>query len=173
MKVFVSLLLCLLLLFCLCGCDPQSEEAPTAQVVSPIRSVSGSADFANDLKLYLPVPENADNPSYCIISDQIAQIQYTYNGRDFTLRCAESTEDISGVYGPFIPYDSIGVLIDHHSGEYTVRTKYPTDGGGLALWQIENYSFSLYTPDEIEVTTFDDYAASIALTHLNHRHVTD
>lgn len=157
-----------LLLLLTAGCN-----SPQPQIVNPVENVTGAWDFHTSLGLYLPTPADAENPSYSIISDQIAQIRYTWDGMDFTLRCAETTENISGVYGPFIQYDSIGIIIEHRSGVFTVRTKFPTDGGALGLWQIGDFSYSLYTPDEIEVLTFDDYAAGIALEHLNQAYPSD
>lgn len=162
-RLFAIITVLLLLLTAGCG----AKEQPQTQVINPIQTVESAADFQTSLGIALQAPKGSQDPAYSIISGQIAQIRYTYNGREFTHRCAETTEDISGVYGPFIPYDSIGVLIDHHSGSYTVRTKYPTDGGAVAIWQIGDHSYSLYTPDEMEVTAFDDYAAYMALAYIN------
>jgi hypothetical protein len=157
-----------MLLLLTAGCG--AKEQPQAQVINPIQAVESAADFQNTLGIYLSAPESGENPSYSIISGQIAQIRYTWQEKDFTLRCAETTEDISGVYGPFIPYDSMGILIEYGSELFTVRTKYPTDGGALALWQIGEYSYSLYTADEMEPSAFDDYAAGIARTYLELDH---
>ena len=162
-RLFAIITALLLLLTAGCG----AKEPPQPQVVNPIRTVDSPEDFPNSLGTYITPPNKVEDLSFSVISGEIAQIRYTLGGREFTHRCAETTEDISGVYGPFIPYDSIGVLIDHHSGSYTVRTKYPTDGGAVATWQIGDYSYSLYTPDEIEVTTFDDYASHVALGYIN------
>ena len=165
-RLFAILTALLLLLTAGCGTKAQTQT----QMVNPIQTVNGAEDFQNALGIYLSVPEKGENPSYSIISGQIAQIRYTWQEKDFTLRCAETTEDISGVYGPFIPYDSMGILIEYGSELFTVRTKYPTDGGGLALWQIGGYSYSLYTPDEMEPSAFDDYAAGIARIYLELDH---
>ena len=157
-----------LLLLLTTGCS--AKEPPQAQVINPIQSVESAEDFQTSLGITLHAPGSGQDPAYSIISGQIAQIRYTWDEKDFTLRCAETTEDISGVYGPFIPYDSIGILIEYGSELFTVRTKYPTDGGALALWQIGNYSYSLYTADEMEPSAFDDYAAGIARTYLELDH---
>ena len=165
-RLFAIITVLLLLLTAGCG----AKKQPQAQVINPIQTVNGAEDFQNTLGIYLSVPEKGENPSYSIISGQIAQIRYTRQEKDFTLRCAETTEDISGVYGPFIPYDSMGILIEYGSELFTVRTKFPTDGGALALWQIGDYSYSLFTADETEPSAFDDYAAGIARTYLELDH---
>ena len=165
-RLFAIITVLLLLLTAGCGAKAQ----PQAQVINPIQSVESSEDFQTSLGIALQAPKGSQDPAYSIISGQIAQIRFTSGVREFTLRCAETTEDISGVYGPFIPYDSMGILIEYGSELFTVRTKYPTDGGALALWQIGNYSYSLYTADEMEPSAFDDYAAGIARTYLELDH---
>ena len=165
-RLFAIITVLLLLLTAGCGAKAQ----PQAQVINPIQSVESPEDFQTSLGIALQAPKGSQDPAYSIISGQIAQIRYTSGVRAFTLRCAETTEDISGVYGPFIPYDSMGILIEYGSELFTVRTKYPTDGGALALWQIGDYSYSLFTTDEIEPATFDDYAAGIARTYLELDH---
>ena len=165
-RLFAIITVLLLLLTAGCGAKAQ----PQTQVINPIQSVESAEDFQTSLGITLHAPGSAQDPAYSIISGQIAQIRYTWDDKDFTLRCAETTEDISGVYGPFIPYDSMGILIEYGSELFTVRTKYPTDGGALALWQIGNYSYSLFTTDEMEPSAFDDYAAGIARTYLELDH---
>ena len=163
MKRLFAILTALLLLLT-AGCS--AEEPPQPQVVNPIQSVNGAEDFQNTLGLHLATPDVAEGPAYSIISGQIAQIRFTYQGAEFTLRGTYLEGDHSGVYGPFTN-DDIALALDHAKGGCHIQIRYTTEGIAVANWSISSIQFSLASSEAVQDTLFQQLTTVIVSQQLD------
>ena len=169
MKRYIILLLSLVLVASLCACrsgQPNAGGENFVQMVNPIQNVDGPAEFVNSMGISLEAPEGAENCGYCIISGQIAQIQFAYAGNEYTLRASKTEEDNSGMYGPF---EEIGanILIDHPDGSCSVKIRYTIEGGAVADWTWEDCYYSLSAVQIADQESFEQFASQTILDLLN------
>jgi len=175
MKSAISLFLCFLLLLGLSSCTTSLQSdisQPPVQLINPVRKVESSDDFSTIVDMH--APEGAEDCSYAIISDHIAQIQFTYDKTEYTMRGAYiydmETDDVSGVYGPFDDGKSTTIPLDYYSDHYTVLLQYTTDGGGLATWSFGSFRGSLHTPTLPETHQFESYVKQVLIGFLDNWH---
>lgn len=159
-KLFCLLLSCFLVIgLVACG----TEEPPFAQLVNPIRSVESPENYSHLVDMR--APEGAEDCSYSIISDQVAQIRFTYEGVEYTMRGSYThyigDEDISGVHGPFDDAKAKTVPFDYYCDHYTVTLQYTTEGGGLATWSFGSFRGSLYAPALPEDLDFESFVLQV------------
>ena len=153
-----------LLLLLTAGCS--AEEPPQAQMVNPIRTVDSPEDFPDDLSTYLFVTEKAQDPAYSIISGEIAQIRFTYQGAEFTLRGTYLEGDHSGVYGPFTE-EEIALTLDHPKSGCNIQIRYTTGGIVVANWSISSMQFSLASSKPTQEDDFQLLTDLIVSQQLN------
>lgn len=168
-KLFCILLSCFLVLG-LVACS--AEEEPFAQLVNPIRSVEGPEDYSHLVDMR--APEGAEDCSYSVISDQVAQIRFTYDGAEYTMRGSYThyigDEEISGVHGPFDDAKVKTVPFDYYSDHYTVLLQYTTDGGAVATWSFGNFRGSLYAASLPADHDFESFVLQVLTDFLDNRH---
>ncbi len=146
--------------------EPAADAQPQAQLPNPIVAVDGPEAFAaisSDIRLYPPV--GGENVTYSIISNQVAQIQFTLDGRAYTYRAACTDEDISGVYQTF-DNESHGVEADGPDwyASVSIRTIAGGNNGALARFSFAPVSYTLYTGDSVTVEILGELAISLAQT---------
>ena len=73
MKRKVALTLALLLAAALAAGCAAGEDKPSAQLPNPVEEVDGPEDFL-PLGIAIDAPQNAEDVSYAIISDTVAQV---------------------------------------------------------------------------------------------------
>ncbi|MBQ0134685.1 MAG: hypothetical protein KBS46_06125 [Clostridiales bacterium] len=105
MKKIIAILLALSVLFALTACSKtekadENEAAPEIGMPNPMREVS-----ADELELYVNVPEGAADVRYFIIEDgenRLEQVSYTLEGKDYCYRMQQTGDvvayDMSGIY---------------------------------------------------------------------------
>lgn len=116
MKKTIALLICFIMLFALCACggsEPaadtedegaqQEEGAPDVGMPNPMTECESLDDVNKAVggNLCGPGAMGVSDEAYFVIncgSYKIGEFQFKMNGYDYTLRCAKSSEDISGVY---------------------------------------------------------------------------
>lgn len=144
----------------------------TAGCKASMRKVESSEDFS--LIVDMHAPEGAEDCSYAIISDHIAQIQFTYDETEYTMRGAYiynlETDDVSGIHGPFDDSKTSSIPFDYYSDHYTVLIQYTNDGGGLATWSFGSFRGSLYTPALPENHAFEDFVLQVMTGFLDNWH---
>lgn len=153
-RLFAILTALLLLLTAGCG----AKEQPQAQVVNPIRTVDSAEDFPGDLSTYMLTPENAEDLHYSIISGEIAQIKFTLNGEEYTLRGSWEREHMSGVFGPF-EENQTAIPLDHLYGGTIL---YTTEGIAVAEWTLSPMYFSLSSGQNTDRNAFNQLVTQIA-----------
>ena len=114
----------------------QPDENENEGVPNPVREVTSTDEFTK-IGLTLLPPENAENVRLSIISDSIAQIDFTSGGVEYTLRASRSTEDISGLFGTDLSTRKLedGAVLTHiGSGDDTYRK---------IAWSADGVSYTL------------------------------
>lgn len=127
------------------------------QVINPIKTY-GSADEIKDALGFTvnPIPESEDI-TFSTISNDIAQVRFTYNGLDCTLRANDDDGDFSGVYTASSSEETVNVE-DSDENTVSVLIKKLTDGNTLLFWSNSDNSihYSMYilgNPDDISNVT--------------------
>ncbi len=157
MKKFLALVPVLIIFLLLFGCS--GEPLSNTNLPNPIVD----ADAAGLAALGLPIdaPQNAQNISYSIISNQIAQVFFTADGVSYNYRAAKSEEDISGVYETFEDVHDVLIDGDGWTAAITVKMVKEADGG-LAAWRFGDTSFSLFTSDPVSAEALSHTAMALA-----------
>jgi len=173
-KIFaVTVAVVLIFVFAACkqdaspaGDSAQTEAPAQAELPNPVVEVNGSADF-EPLGFTITAPQGSENASYSIISDSIAQIDFTLDGRAYTYRAGQTDEDISGVYETF---DETEQSIDLEAEDFLVSVRLRTIGGGdsgaLATWSLGGVTYSMYSPDASDFDSISDAALLAAYADL-------
>ena len=127
-----------------------------SQIANPIVEVTGSEDFL-PLGITLSVTDDIEDPDYSIISDTIAQIQFSYGERAYTYRAAKTVEDITGVYETFDDEtDSIELDAGDFIAEITISYIDGGYGGALARWYYVDTQYTLFTPYSTDYDSMTD-----------------
>ena len=144
--------LCLaLLLFVLTGCGQG------AGATDPVSKVEGPSALAA-LGLPIDAPDGAEDVRYSTVSDTVAQVEFTFEGRGYCYRASRDDGDFSGVDEAFADEAlRLNALYDGYEAEVLIRA--PLSGGRLAEWAWEETRYSLYTADELD----DDAITSVSL----------
>lgn len=180
MKKIVSIVIALVLIFAFASCKQAMDTAaanssapeftvspePTTQIPNPIVEVEDSTDF-DPLGFVITPHQQADSVSYSIISDTIAQINFTLDGETFTYRAAKTTDDISGVYETFdTPAQTQELVGPGFTVTVTVQTINGGEDGALATWNFEDVQYSFYTPDKTDFEALTDVLLPIIYVDL-------
>lgn len=168
MKKAISCLLVLTLpaafLLSGCGAPEQTDDQNDIGIVSVPNPIVEAEDASALAELGLPIdaPGGAANVRYSIIGGEIAQVNFTLDGAEYTYRAARSEEDISGVYETFDDIEQ-GIEADGEDWCASITVKTVKDGGGaLAGWRFDPVQFSLYTPDDISADAMGAVATRLA-----------
>lgn len=163
MKKTLYILLALMLTAMLSGCKPATEPEPQVGLPNPIVEIEDASDFGKT-GVSIDAPEGATDIRYSIISDQLAQVDFTLDGVTYTYRAAiteNEDEDISGVYETFDEESAISV--DGLDWYAIIVVKTMKDGNGaLASWQYLPAQFTLYTADSVDAETITNLATVLA-----------
>ncbi len=126
-----------------------SEEKAEVGVVNPIVEVENSQALRDSLGINMDAPTDAKDIVYMVISDEIAQIIYTLNEKEFVLRASKTIAgvDLSGMHGDF-------ELIEYTSANITADVIELENGSALAVSTVEAINgdkihISLSTDNEI------------------------
>ena len=125
-----------------------------AQIANPIKSYAEAEEITAALGFTVrPIPES-ENISFSTISDDLAQVTFTFNGISYTLRADDEDSDFSGVYTPVESERDLEISLPENRTA-VARIKTLSDGSCLVSWShLENsFYYSLYiqgNPENIE-----------------------
>lgn len=127
------------------------------QVINPLKTYESADEIKDALGFTVnPIPESEDI-TFSTISNDIAQVGFTYNGLDCTLRANDDEGDFSGVYTASSSEETVNVE-DSNGNTISVLVKHLTDGNTLLFWSNSDNSiyYSMYilgNPEDISNVT--------------------
>ena len=139
MKKLTALLLAAVMIFALCACgsnDEPAESEGNAQMVNPMVEVD-ETELQNSLGVVLSAPEGAENIKYFLIGGNLGEVQFDYNGAEYSYRAQKTDEfeDISGAY--FTNPEAV-----NSDGVCTITVE--KDGSlGTVIWYADGFSYAI------------------------------
>ena len=170
-RICIGLLACLMAFALLSACAKQPQEAAQPAEATASTEMAGMPSPVHELDSYAALlaaqpkamlsdaPEGATNVTYCYIDNEptISQIQFTYEGNDYTYRAAASPEaaqtDIAGIYETLGKTEQLKVEDNvTMGGQYALRYQEGTTMG-LATWYYTptGCQYSLWTETGCDV----------------------
>lgn len=161
--LIVPLVLVSLTIFTFSGCskpaentaDTPTDDTQTENVESmpnPVverassEEVSAAIGFTFD-----SLPADITDVSYSTISDNLAQVTFTANGVNYTVRKANpDIDNVSGVYTSFKNGETRTTASD-----VTVIFQNNDDGMGLATWKTDSFIYSVYCESGFDVAAME------------------
>ena len=128
--------------------EPQAAAA--ASMANPIVEMDSGEALSEALGIPVVIPEGlAEDSAYSLIAGTVGQVRYQSKAlqTEVTYRlAAETGEDISGIYESFDESRTRTLTVgDQDPVELTLRfTSGREPEGGLAVWSVENRSYSLW-----------------------------
>ena len=100
-----------------------------------------------------------------MISDQVAQVRFRFQGLEYTFRAAKEVEGeaLHGVYKTFDEVE-LGIEADGVDWYASVRIRTVEEGrdGALATWDYDPVNYSLWTGDNATAEQVGELAVSLA-----------
>lgn len=75
------------------------DSGENVQIANPWVSVEDSRSLGEITGLEVEAPAAADGIAYNAMGDEIADVTFTFEGHEYTLRASKRTDDFSGLYG--------------------------------------------------------------------------
>ena len=125
-----------------------SEEAApeAASVVNPMRSAASEEELQTELGIRIAAPSDASDKSFYIITNKVAQIDYTdTDGRSCTYRAsAGEGQDISGIYYELRDEEELDIEGISVSLGFADISEPETASAALLEWSMDGSSYSLW-----------------------------
>ncbi len=151
MKKILSLSTILIMVMALVGCNINDEPIPnstgeskqstlegqqTVGTPNPFSEVESNEVFKEEIGISIDAPEGATNIEYRIYSNEIAQIDYDIDEKNFVLRASKtiSGQELSGNHGDF---EMISYIACGDTASVTVDTVELDDGSAFATSIVE------------------------------------
>ena len=117
------------------------------QIPNPFVEVSGADDFKS-IGITLDAPAGAQNVQYTIIDNEIAEVRFTVDGKNYTTRASAQSGDFSGLYGSEEQLETIDAA--HNALLSAVQI----DGTQWykIVWTNGKVNYCLYGTDGAEIT---------------------
>lgn len=128
----------------------ETQAAAAASIANPIVEMDSGEALSEALGIPVVIPEGlAEDSAYSLIAGTVGQVRYQSKGlqTEVTYRlAAETGEDISGIYESFDESRTRTLTVGEQDPvELTIRfTSGREPEGGLAVWSVENRSYSLW-----------------------------
>lgn len=142
--------LLLVIIFLLSGCasedpvKPEIQKEERKELPDPAVEVEGVWAFAG-VGADIEVPVGAENAKYFIISDKIAEIQFTRNGVPYSYRASQSEEDLIDMQSKAQDVEGLQAVI----GDHVIPIQEAEDGF-IAVWKWGGIFYSLSAKEQVD-----------------------
>lgn len=131
-----------------------------AQIPNPMEEVKDILAF-EDLGIHMVLPEKAKDAQFFLISQAVADVEFTLDGISYSYRASRTAEDFAGIFERF--EDSV-ITEKYGEGEQSteVTIKTTQSGGRLASWSWGETDYTLYTSSQMEDEAITQAALELA-----------
>ncbi len=131
----------------LSGCakeDSIKPETRREEVPDPMVEVEGAQAFAK-VGADIEAPAGAEDAKYFMIADQIAEIQFTQNGVQYSYRAARAKENVTGMQTETQELEDVKAVVG--SCEIPIQI---AGSSYVAIWKWGEISYGLITRDSVD-----------------------
>ena len=129
-------------------------EAGNQELPNPMVEVEDVLAF-EAIGVHMVLPEGAEDASFFIINQEVADAQFTLDGVAYTYRASDTAEDFAGIFERFKD-EAISRNYDYGETSLEVLIKTTDSGGRLASWAWGSTKYTLYTAAQVEDDTITD-----------------
>lgn len=126
--------------------DSEEASPEAASVANPMRSAASEEELQTELGIRIAAPSDASDKSFYIITNKVAQIDYTdTDGRSCTYRAsAGEGQDISGIYYELRDEEELDIEGVSVSLGFADISEPETASAALLEWSMDGSSYSLW-----------------------------
>ena len=145
----------------------EAETSAPAETDTTAETETGSQELPNPMTevkdvlafeaigVHMVLPEGAEDASFFIINQEVADAQFTLDGVAYTYRASDTAEDFAGIFERFKD-EAIAQNYDYGETSLEVLIKTTDSGGRLASWAWGSTKYTLYTAAQVEDDTITD-----------------
>ena len=126
----------------------------TQELPNPMAEVKDVLAF-EAIGVHMVLPEGAEDTSFFIINQEVADAQFTLDGVAYTYRASDTAEDFAGIFERFKD-EAIAQNYDYGETSLEVLIKTTDSGGRLASWEWGSTKYTLYTAAQVDDDTITD-----------------
>ena len=126
----------------------------TQELPNPMAEVKDVLAF-EAIGVHMVLPEGAEDTSFFIINQEVADAQFTLDGVAYTYRASDTAEDFAGIFER-CKDEAISRNYDYGEPSLEVLIKTTDSGGRLASWEWGSTKYTLYTAAQVDDDTITD-----------------
>ena len=131
----------------------------TQELPNPMAEVKDVLAF-EAIGVHMVLPEGAEDTSFFIINQEVADAQFTLDGVAYTYRASDTAEDCAGIFERFKD-EAIAQNYDYGETSLEVLIKTTDSGGRLASWEWGSTKYTLYTAAQVDDETITDLTMNL------------
>lgn len=131
----------------------------TRELPNPMAEVKDVLAF-EAIGVHMVLPEGAEDTSFFIINQEVADAQFTLDGVAYTYRASDTAEDFAGIFERFKD-EAIAQNYDYGETSLEVLIKTTDSGGRLASWEWGSTKYTLYTAAQVDDETITDLTMNL------------
>lgn len=134
------------------GTEPQELPNPMVEVKDVLAFEA--------IGVHMVLPERAEDTSFFIINQEVADAQFTLDGVAYTYRASDTAEDFAGIFERFKD-EAITQNYDYGETSLEVLIKTTDSGGRLASWEWGSTKYTLYTAAQVDDDTITNLTMNL------------
>ena len=131
----------------------------TQELPNPMAEVKDVLAF-EAIGVHMVLPEGAEDTSFFIINQEVADAQFTLDGVAYTYRASDTAEDFAGIFERFKD-EAIAQNYDYGETSLEVLIKTTDSGGRLASWEWGSTKYTLYTAAQVDDESITDLTMNL------------